>query len=196
MKSKWIHEITGLEHIVGYKVFEDGSVVSYLKRHDHSWIISNEPKKTLKPFVTRKGYLKVELKGRGYSVHRLVALAFLHNPESKEQVNHIDGEKKNNRVSNLEWSTQSENQKHNVFLGIHNGPRGDSHYAKHYGDNEHHACKNICQLDLYGNLIAEHPSVKSASLLLNIDRTSISKALKGVIKTSGGFKWVYCKKSE
>ena len=62
--------------------------------------------------VKRMQYLSVEIKGKMYSVHRIVALAFLPNPMAKEQVNHKDGNKQNNHLSNLEWSTNSENQRH------------------------------------------------------------------------------------
>lgn len=60
----------------------------------------------------RNGYLRVKIKGKSYSVHRLIAEAFIPNPESKPQVNHIDLDRGNNRVENLEWVTASENISH------------------------------------------------------------------------------------
>ena len=71
---------------------------------------------TLKPFICRNGYHIATLSRGGHrfrvGVHRLVALAFLPNLEDKPQVNHIDGNKSNNRPENLEWCTCSENNLH------------------------------------------------------------------------------------
>lgn len=67
------------------------------------------------------GYKRVNLRLPGKSnnmgVHRLVALAFIPNPESKPYINHIDGDKANNHVSNLEWCTPAENMKHASLIG-------------------------------------------------------------------------------
>lgn len=72
--------------------------------------------------VTPKGYLRVQLANgdshKNYMVHRLVATAFLDNPEAKPEVNHIDGDKANNAVANLEWTTSSENQLHAYETGL------------------------------------------------------------------------------
>lgn len=71
-------------------------------------------------FYVQKGYYKVELyrDGKGYKqrVHRLVAKAFVPNPENKPQVNHIDFNRKNNSVGNLEWVTNLENATHAVRM--------------------------------------------------------------------------------
>lgn len=71
----------------------------------------------IKPFLNNSGYLRVNLyypngKSSKKYVHRLIAETFIPNPENKEVVNHIDGDKLNNSVNNLEWSTQSDNIKH------------------------------------------------------------------------------------
>lgn len=55
---------------------------------------------------------------RNIYVHRLVAISFIPNPENKPEVNHIDGNKFNNNISNLEWNTSSENKTHSVSIGL------------------------------------------------------------------------------
>lgn len=78
--------------------------------------------KELKPNTTRDGYLEVHIskdsKRRYFLIHRLVAQAFIDNPDNKPQVNHIDGDKSNNNVSNLEWVTNGENQRHAYDNGL------------------------------------------------------------------------------
>ena len=72
--------------------------------------------KKVKPEKTSKGYLRVPLykdgKRKWHKVHRLVANAFIPNPDNKPQVNHKDGNKLNNSITNLEWVTDEENKEH------------------------------------------------------------------------------------
>lgn len=88
-----------------------------------SWgrIISHKTNCPLREEETEKGYLRVNLvdsKGRKkhFKVHRLVANAFISNPEGKKQVNHKDGNRHNNSVTNLEWSTDKENKNHQKMM--------------------------------------------------------------------------------
>ena len=67
---------------------------------------------------TKKGYLRCKFNGGCESVHRLIAQKYIPNPENKEQVNHINGIKTDNRVDNLEWVTASENIKHAYETGL------------------------------------------------------------------------------
>lgn len=73
-------------------------------------------KKTLE--ITAKGYARISHKGKHLRVHRLVAAAFLPNPSSLPQVNHIDGDKLNNTKGNLEWVTNGQNMAHAISSGL------------------------------------------------------------------------------
>lgn len=85
-------------------------------------------RKQLKTYFTRTGYECLKLTKDGVrthpTVHRLVAKAFIPNPLNKSEINHIDGDKSNNKVSNLEWVTSSENKIHarDTGLKVYNNP--------------------------------------------------------------------------
>lgn len=75
----------------------------------------------LSPRVNPNGYLIVTLDGEQVSIHRLVALHFLPNPYQHPQVNHKDGNKTNNHVSNLEWCSAEQNAQHALSTGLRRG---------------------------------------------------------------------------
>ena len=85
-------------------------------------VYSSKRTRILKPTNTTKGYIQVHLSKNGKvknaPIHRLVAKAFIENVDNKPQVNHIDGNKKNNNVTNLEWCTNLENQRHARKIGL------------------------------------------------------------------------------
>ena len=106
-----------------YLVSNCGNVISLpRKKKQNNGGTQLVKEKELSKSVNRKGYLTVHLSYDGYSkrtqIHRLVAEEFIPNPGGKLQVNHIDGNKQNNRVENLEWCTGTENMRHAVHTGL------------------------------------------------------------------------------
>jgi hypothetical protein len=168
--SIW-QDVKGYEGL--YLVSDEGEIFALPKT-----VISGNKK------VHRKGkFIKQGLRGRDglkykfvrlsnngdcktFSVHRLVAEAFLENPNNFEEVNHKDENSLNNCVNNLEWC----NRQYNI------------EYSKN---------KRICQYTVDGEKIAEYKSIKYASQITGIGRTSINNALCGWCKTAGGFVWEY-----
>ncbi len=117
------------------------------------------------------GYHTIALAKTDYSIHKLVAITFIPNPNKYEIINHIDEDKLNNHVSNLEWTTQKDN--------IQKCSKDTSHPQE------------IIQLDLNGKQIATHKSIQDAANFVKRDQSSISAVLRGRRKTSAGFIWKY-----
>lgn len=77
--------------------------------------------------VCRKGYFSVKLQGKRFKTHRLILASFHGEIPKAMTVNHIDGNKKNNSISNLEWLTNSQNIKHSAIIGLRNYNKKESH---------------------------------------------------------------------
>lgn len=121
------------------------------------------------------GYLFVNVYKNGkrtnYKVHRLVAQAFIPNPQNKPQVNHIDENKENNYVENLEWCTAKENNNH----GEHN-----SRVAK---------ARSIPIICIETGI--EYISASDCAIQMGLHQQNINKVLKGKYKTTGGYTFKY-----
>ena len=136
--------------------------------------------KIIKQRINKKryGYCELSLHKNGkekrFKVHRLVAEAFIPNPNNLPEVNHIDGNKENNHILNLEWVTPSENQKHRHKLG-----------------NNKTSQKRVGKFDKDGNLIVKYDSIIEAATLEGSPRVSIDNVLQGRRYTLKGFVWKY-----
>lgn len=135
--------------------------------------------KIRKQSTTPKGYKRVTIskdgESKNFMVHRLVAEAFIQNPDNKPQVNHIDGDKANNKANNLEWCTNGENQIHAWKCGLNKGAKGLLKGGNHPG------AKTIRCLTT--DEIFE--CIRSASKIYGIDRSDISRCCKGKAKSAG-----------
>lgn len=144
----------------------------------------------LKPWSVRGGYLHVELCKNGEvfhkSVHRLVAESFLTNHEHKPQVNHLNGLTWDNRVTNLEWATGSENNLHAYRELNRKAPR--SGLGKFGSKNP--ASRAVLQIKC-GETIACFGSMLEADRATGINFRNISNCCLGRRKTAGGYQWKY-----
>lgn len=130
--------------------------------------------KVLKPTLKKNGYLSVDLAYIGVktiTVHRIVATAFIDNPNRFSCVNHKDENKLNNCADNLEWCSQKYNVNFGYGATVRNSP--------------------VMQFDSDGNFIKLWTSMKEAAESLGIKYQSISRVCRGERKTSGGYKWEY-----
>lgn len=134
----------------------------------------------LKPNTNYSGYhhccLTNENGKQWYGVHRLVALAFIPNPDNKPTVNHINENKDDNRVENLEWATFHEQNVHGTRC---------SRVA------EKMPVKPVEKMDLCDVVICRYASIGEAARNENIRSENLVKCLKGRRNTCGGFKWKY-----
>ena len=163
-----MNEVETFVKVEGFEKYE----VSNLGR-----VRNIESGRVLKPQLHHSGYLGLRLcennKQKYLYLHRIIATAFIDNPDEKPQVNHIDENKLNNDLSNLEWCTERENAIH--------GTRTKRIAEKNF--------KKVIQLDLNDNILNVFKSMKQAEQETGIDASSISRCCNGKRKSAGRFKW-------
>lgn len=141
-------------------------------------------------------YLSIVLQGKGkpkrsVRIHRLVAEAFIPNPDNLPEINHKDGNKQNNKVDNLEWVTHRENTVHSMKILHPNSNNGMINYNKYIRP------KPIVQMDMNNKVLAVFDNAEEASrktgvcarnILQVANKTTFNK--KGLLrKSAGGYKW-------
>ena len=167
-----------------YMVSNQGNVKSlpvWIKNRFHGYW---QPETILKSAADSWGYRRVALRNTKLNtkkVHRLVAQAFLPNPDKKPEVNHRNGIKHDNRVENLEWTTPSENFRHAIRTGLFVHPSGAKHYLS----------KPTLQFTKEMVLVAEWPNANMAAKSLGVGRGNIFSCIKGKSSTAYGFIWKY-----
>lgn len=178
-------ETRKIKHFSEYYITNTGDVYSRKVTYNPNGRI-----KKLKPCVVSSGYLGIDLsvnnKKQTKLVHRLVAEAFIPNPENKPQVNHINGNKADNRVENLEWCTRSENQKHKYRVLGAKAPRGNM-------GKRGKLCSfsKIIQQIKNGEVVAEFYGSCEAERQTGINHGNITMCCNNKRKTTGGYQWKY-----
>ncbi len=177
MEEIW-RNIKGFEGL--YQVSNFGRIKSLNYRH-------TKKERIMKLSVNNCGYLYVnfhiEGKNRVYMVHRLVAETFIPNPKGYKQVNHINEDKTDNRVENLEWCTA----KYNVNYGNCIKKRS----SKRVGILNTKISKQVLQFDINGNFIREWPSTREIERTLGYNHNNICSCCNGKINQAYRYVWKY-----
>lgn len=145
---------------------------------------------------TKRGYQRIKLCKNGkikiYLVHRLVAQAFIPNPEEKPQIDHIDTNPSNNRIDNLRWVTSKENHLNPLTRKRYSEAfKGEKCYWYGKFGNEHNLSKSIYQITKEGILIRKWEGMREAARNTEAKPCNITLCCQGKKRTSGGYRWIY-----
>ena len=164
-----------------YQVSNEGRVKSIDRFVETFTGIRHYKEKIIIPNLKKDNYYEVSLYYKGKREHRrlnrLVADAFIPNPENKSVVGHYDCKRTNNKVENLYWCTQEENNKHPL--------------TNERQKNNPKKSKQVYQYSLNGELIAIWPSAKEVERKTEFKSNKISKCCNGKNKTHKGYKWSF-----
>ena len=178
----------------------DGEEWQYVKDTEERYIVSNMgrfasvPRRRtkgglIKPQPNRQGYLMVAIRKNGKyhlcRLNRLVAETFIENPNNYEQVNHINGNKQDNRTCNLEWCSRSHNQKEAYRLGLQKPSKNQKQVAREYCLNE----KSIKIRAIKYPFVKDYNSMSEASRELGIVTSCISRVVRGLRKQARGYRF-------
>ena len=164
----------------GYQVSDKGRVRSYINnRHD-----IGDKSHILKPVSNELGYESVQLGRRNRrSIHRLVAKAFIPNPNNYPLVRHMDDNPRNNKINNLRWGTQTDNMQDCVKHGrLARDTRAAIRSRK----------KEIIAISIHDGKSIRFSSIHEAARELNVWPQHICNVLFGRISQTGGWKFEYC----
>lgn len=188
MKEIW-KDIVGYEDL--YQVSNLGNIKSKERIVKNGNRVFFKKEKILTPFLQKTGYLTITLlkdnKIKSHYIHRLVAIAFIKNDFDLEQVNHKDGNKRNNNVNNLEWCSRSENIKHAIKNGLFSKDVVLNKISKMNKKKR----KSILQIK--NNVIInefESPTV-AGKQFSKLAGNNISACARGILKSAYGFQWKY-----
>lgn len=152
--------------------------------------------KILKPQLQNNGYLHIKLsqkdKTKCILVHRLIAQVFIPNPNNLPQVNHINEDKTDNRVENLEWCDRKYNINYGNGISKRVKTNKENGTYKKIGEiNSKIRSKSILQFSKDNSFIRKWDSIIDVQRELGYDNRQICSCLKNRQKTAKGFKWVY-----
>nr|DAH94678.1 MAG TPA: homing endonuclease [Caudoviricetes sp.] len=180
-----IDDINGCEEWRNIKGFENKYMVSNFGNVKSLNYMHKNKSHLLKQTVGNKGYLYVTLNKNGkhwtYFVHRLVAQAFIPNPNNLPTVNHMDECRTNNCVKNLEWLSYKDNN----LYGNHYKRVSETQL------NDPKKSKRVLQYDLNGRFIKKWESASEVQRKLSVNSSNIIQNCRENVKTAGGFIWKY-----
>ena len=165
-----------------YEVSNLGRVKTLVKKGNRNEFV-------MTPTHSKYGYMSIHLykntERKRKLVHRLIAIAFIENPENKATINHENGVHDDNRIENLTWATQKENNQHAYDVLKRKGPST----GKFGKDNP--GSKIIYQLSMDGKVLKKFYGLRDAGRQMNLNYKNISGAALGSTKSCGGYKWQY-----